>query len=352
MTSISTTPDLDRLLAAGAPVAIGVSGGKDSQACALATVAHLDAIGHSGPRVLIHADLGSVEWDDSLPACEALAEHLGLQLIVVRRKAGGLMERWESRWASSVARYESLSTVTLVPCWSTPSMRFCTSETKTHPIIAELKRRFGRQQIVNVTGIRRAESAARSRATIADFDETNLLWTWRPIADWSVEQVFAAIDASGLAPHPAYREFGMSRVSCRFCIMSNVADLTAAAAQPEAHDLYRQMVALESRSSFAFQGSRWLGDVAPQLLTAERRYDLAAGKARAAARVAAEKAITRPMLYVRGWPTRMLTDDEADILAAVRAEVAALFGFARTFVDRAAVHGRYADLLQQRAGAQ
>ncbi len=42
-------------------MAVGVSGGKDSQAAAMATFAHLDDIGHVGPRILIHADLGFVE---------------------------------------------------------------------------------------------------------------------------------------------------------------------------------------------------------------------------------------------------------------------------------------------------
>src|ERR1700751_2528774 len=40
------------LLAADAPVAIGVSGGKDSCAAAIATVEHLRSIGHRGEVVL------------------------------------------------------------------------------------------------------------------------------------------------------------------------------------------------------------------------------------------------------------------------------------------------------------
>lgn len=78
-------------------MAIGVSGGKDSQAAAVATFAHLDRIGHTGPRILIHADLGSVEWKDSLPVCERLAAIHGTELVIVRRKQGGLMEQWETR---------------------------------------------------------------------------------------------------------------------------------------------------------------------------------------------------------------------------------------------------------------
>lgn len=342
---IATDPCIDALIAADAPVAIGVSGGKDSQAAALATCAYLDRVGHAGPRLLIHSDLGAVEWLDSRPVCQRLADRLCLDLVVVRRKAGGLMERWESRWESSRVRYETLSTVTLVPCWSTPDMRFCTSELKTHIIVAELKRRFRGQKIINVTGIRRQESKKRAGMAVADHDKERRIWNWRPILDWSVDEVFAAIDGCGLDPHPAYRQWGMSRVSCRFCIMQNLADMKAAAVQPEAHDIYRQMVALEIASSFGFQGGRWLADIAPHLLDEATRISVLDSKRRAQKRMIAERRITRGMLYVKGWPTRMLTDAEADILAGVRREVSAIMGFQSSCLTRESIHARYAELI-------
>ena len=287
--SISILPPIADLLQQGAVVAIGVSGGKDSQAAATATFEYLDRIGHSGPRLLIHADLGSVEWADSLPTCEHLSDRLGAELVVVRRKQGGLMDRWESRWRSNVARYENLSTVTLVPCWSTPAMRYCTSEMKTSKIHAELKRRFSRLPIISVTGVRREESPQRARAEIFDHKPGERIWTWRPILDWSEEEVFSSLDFWGIEPHPAYRRFGLTRVSCRFCIMSGLPDLVAAAAQPEAHDLYRQMVGLECRSTFAFQSSRWLGDIAPHLLEPRIRDLFAMAKEKADRRREAER---------------------------------------------------------------
>lgn len=348
MNHVASIPEIDAMIAAGAPVAIGVSGGKDSQAAALAIFEHLGRVGHSGPRVLVHSDLGLVEWNDSLPACERLAEHLGTELLVVRRKAGGLMERWERRWELSRARYETLSTVTLVPCWSTPEMRFCTSELKTHVIVAELHRRFKGQTVINVTGIRRQESRKRASATVATRHKDGRIWDWRPILDWTVDEVFAEIDRHGLHPHPAYREFGMSRVSCRFCIMSSLPDMIAAAAQPEAHGLFRRMVGLEIRSTFAFQGARWLGDIAPQLLDATARDHLATAKANAAIRQSHERRITREMLYVKGWPTRLLTDGEADLLAEVRNEINDLFGFQSSCLDRQSIHARYAELIHER----
>ncbi|MFK0333878.1 phosphoadenosine phosphosulfate reductase family protein [Rhizobium sp. NPDC090275] len=346
---IAVTPAIADLLGQEAAVAVGVSGGKDSQAAAIAIFEYLDRIGHAGPRILIHADLGMVEWHDSLPVCERLASALGTQLVVVRRKQGGLMERWESRWHSNVWRYEDLRTVTLVPCWSTPAMRFCTSELKTSKIQGELARSFKGRQIISVVGVRREESRQRARAAVADRNPRNGIWTWRPILDWHEEEVFRSINTRDIEPHPAYRQFGMTRVSCRFCIMSSLADLQAATCQSEAHDLYRRMVDLECRSTFAFQGARWLGDIAPHLLCRDARERLAAAKDKARRRAEVERRILQPMLYVKGWPTRMLSDAEADLLAEVRCQVSELLCLNARYLDRTAIHRRYAALLATRA---
>lgn len=122
---VAQTPEIDALLAGGAVCAIGVSGGRDSQACALATHEYLNAIGHTGPRVLIHADLGRVEWRDSLPVCERLAAYLDYELLIARRAAGDMLSRWQGRWAANLDRYQQLECVKLVLPWSTPSMRIC-----------------------------------------------------------------------------------------------------------------------------------------------------------------------------------------------------------------------------------
>jgi 3'-phosphoadenosine 5'-phosphosulfate sulfotransferase (PAPS reductase)/FAD synthetase len=352
MYAITTVPEIDELISGNAPVAVGVSGGKDSQAAALATFEHLDRVGHTGPRILIHADLGRTEWDDSLPTCERLAEHLSCELVVVRRKAGDMLARWQSRWASSVRRYINLETVTLVLPWSTPSMRFCTSELKTHIIAAELRRRFPGQVVVSVTGVRRQESASRAKQAIATLDAAGKAWSWRPISDWVIEEVFDRIARSGLSAHEAYTSYGLSRVSCRFCIMSSEADLVAATTAHESHPLYHDMVALEVESTFGFQSSRWLADVAPHLLTDDERALVVRAKQRSALRVLLEKAITPGMLYVKGWPTRMLTDEEASTLAYVRTEVSGLMGFSSSYLDVSSIHGRYSDLMAQSAARE
>lgn len=46
-TPVAVTPEVSEMLAASCVVAIGVSGGKDSQACAIQTSRYLDEIGHT-----------------------------------------------------------------------------------------------------------------------------------------------------------------------------------------------------------------------------------------------------------------------------------------------------------------
>ena len=205
---VLVTPEITSALAAGAAVAIGVSGGKDSAAAALATIDYLKDVGHRGPRVLIHSDLGRVEWRQSLPACHRLATRLGLELIVVRRETGDLVDRWRSRWESNVRRYAELSCVKLILPWSTASMRFCTSELKTSIICRALVRRFPGQTILSATGIRRQESPNRAKAPVAKPQPklASASWRtkgldWHPILDWTTQQVFGYLEEKEVQLH-------------------------------------------------------------------------------------------------------------------------------------------------------
>jgi tRNA(Ile)-lysidine synthase TilS/MesJ len=72
---LSITHEVQKLLDAGAPLAVGVSGGKDSQAVSWALSQFLRD--YEGPKILVHSDLGTVEWLDSLPACRRIAERIG-----------------------------------------------------------------------------------------------------------------------------------------------------------------------------------------------------------------------------------------------------------------------------------
>lgn len=353
---IASTPEVDAALARHAPVALGVSGGKDSTALAFATVDHLDAIGHTGPRILIHSDLGRVEWKDSAPTCERLAVALDLELVTVRRAAGDMMDRWLTRWSNNVERYADLSCVRLILPWSTASMRFCTSELKTAIICRELVKRFPGQTILSATGIRRQESPNRAKAPIASV-QTKLQsathrtsgLNWNPIIEWTLDEVLALHEARGFRLHEAYTRWGSSRVSCAFCILGSRADIAASTGCPDNADLYREMVGLEVVSSFAFQAT-WLGDVAPHLLTEELRDGVANAKLAARERERIEARIPNHLLYTKGWPTCMPTVTEARMLAEVRVQVAELLGLSVGCTDADAVLDRYAELMEAARG--
>lgn len=351
---VAVTPEIADLIRRDAVVAIGVSGGKDSQACAVAVTSYLDEVGHKGKRVLVHADLGRVEWRDSLMVCEELAQHLGLELMVVRRNAGDMMDRWLGRWKNNVARYADLSCVKIILPWSTPSMRFCTSELKVDVITSALKKRFPGEDIVSVAGIRREESTARSRMPISAPQPKlnrrgNIGLTWNAIIEFSMKDVLASIKSADLRLHEAYTAYRASRVSCAFCIMSAEADLVAAATCAENRDVYVEMVRLEATSTFAFQGHRWLADTVPSLLPNDLKQLVAVAKEKAVCRQQIESAIPAHLLYTKGWPTCVPTQREAQLLADVRTNVAQLLGLDVKYTTANAIIGRYVELMQGRS---
>ena len=347
---IETGPELDVALAGGAPCFLGVSGGKDSQALAYRAVEHLDTIGHAGPRYLIHSDLGRVEWRSSLSVCERLAERTGLELVVVRRQAGDLMDRWLGRWAANVSRYAQLECVKLILPWSTPKQRFCQSELKGAVLSSAVRKRFPKGDVISATGIRREESASRAKMAVWKPDERTMRKSgfghvWNPLMGWTRSDVLDYIRKRGDVLHVAYTIFQASRVSCAFCIMSTERDLAAAARCADNQDIYREMVDLEICSTFSFQGTRWLGDVAPHLLDANRREGLVQAKERAAAREAAECVLPPHLLFKKGWPTVMPSPSEADLIAKVRRDVASAVGLEVFHTPGEEVLKRYSQLM-------
>jgi len=351
---VAVTPEIANLIDKSCVIAIGVSGGKDSDACAIAVNKHLNEVGHTGPRVLVHSDLGRIEWAESLPQCERLAAHLGWELMVVRRQAGDMVDRWQGRWKNNLTRYADLSCVKLILPWSTPSMRFCTSELKAAVISSALKKRFPSQNIVNVAGIRREESDNRAKAPVSK-EEPRLKrkglegYTWNAIIEFSLDQVLGTIASSGLNLHEGYSKYGMSRISCVYCIMSAEADLMASAGCVDNHEVYIELVELEAASTFAFQGNRWLADVAPHLLPQELRSAIVEAKEKSLLRQRAEAKIPKHLLYTKGWPTAAITIAEATLIANVRREVAALLDLKIGCTTPDEVAHRYSELVLMKA---
>jgi 3'-phosphoadenosine 5'-phosphosulfate sulfotransferase (PAPS reductase)/FAD synthetase len=247
--------------------------------------------------------------------------------------------------------------VKLILPWSTASMRFCTSELKTSIICRALVQRFPGQTILSATGIRRQESPHRSKAPVAK-QQPKLASAsrhtqgldWHPILDWTAQQVFAYLEEKDIPLHEAYTQYGSSRVSCCFCILSSQNDLAAAAKAVDNQAVYRELVSLETASTFPFQQTRWLGDIAPHWLTRELREAVIVAKAGARRREAAEAEIPHHLLYTEGWPRTVPTAAEASLLCDVRREVASAVGIEVGYTAPLEVIRRYEELLSSGVG--
>jgi 3'-phosphoadenosine 5'-phosphosulfate sulfotransferase (PAPS reductase)/FAD synthetase len=354
--SITLDAEISRMLAAGAIVACGVSGGKDSDALALNVNRFLDEIGHDPQnRVLIHSDLGSVEHADSLPQCQRLSEKTGIPLIVVKPNRP-LIERFEKRWFDNAARYARLSTVKLVTPWSSQAMRFCTSEAKVAPICRELKKRFAGKQIINAVGIRAEESKKRAGKPISQPNKLITVKTkgttgrdWNAIRDMKIETVWLAHRREGFRAHEGYEKNGNSRISCSCCTLATTDEIRASMRDERNHATYRRLVALEIVSTYSFSQNYWLGDVCPELLDAAALVALKRAKEKAIARRLIEKEIPSELLYVKqDFPRRQWTLEESALIADVRIRIGKTMALTVACTTAQEVYDRCAFLLQEK----
>jgi 3'-phosphoadenosine 5'-phosphosulfate sulfotransferase (PAPS reductase)/FAD synthetase len=284
---------------------------------------------------------------------------VGLELVVVRRESGDLLDRWRQRWTSNVERYAALSSVRLMMPWSSASLRFCTSELKIAPICRELVRRFPGRRILSVSGIRRDESPGRARAEVACIQprlgssrqRTSGL-DWHPIVAWTLRDVLCYLERRRFPLHDAYTRYGASRVSCAYCVLSSQQDLSAAAQCTSNHSVYRELVALEALSTFSFRTDRWLGDIAPALLDGDLRARFELAKHHAKQRRAAEARIPAHLLYQAGWPQCLPSWSEARLLSEIRLEVASAVGIDVGFNRPETVMAWYEELFRARSQSQ
>jgi DNA sulfur modification protein DndC len=212
----------------GALFVVNHSGGKDSQVMLIV----LRQLVPDEQLLLIHADLGEVEWEGNVEHIRATAGNL--PLIVCRSRRGLLQMVRERRM------------------WPSPKNRQCTSDLKRGPIEREVRRYLKANPqfhglVVNCMGIRAEESSSRAKAMPFKLNEKNSKagrewYDMLPVHDMLLPDVWETIRMAGQEPHPVYAQ-GMTRLSCRFCIMASQHDLrTAALLSP---DLYRTYVQLE-----------------------------------------------------------------------------------------------------------
>lgn len=242
-------------------ILVSSSGGKDSQASLDVVMQHAEAEGVEDRVVVVHADLGRVEWEGARELAEEHAAHYGVEFRVERAPRGDLLERVEERGM-----------------WPSPAMRWCTSDLKRGPCsrsLTALARRSREQgdlgghpcRILSVMGMRAEESPARAK--LAPYTRLprqcngrREVWRWLPLHDWTVEQVWERNAAAGTRHHPAY-DLGMPRLSCCFCIFApREALLLAGLHNPE---LLAEYVRVEAATGHDFRQDLTLREIADEL---------------------------------------------------------------------------------------
>lgn len=109
--------------------------------------------------------------------------------------------------------------------------QFCTQELKVEPINEQIVKPLlnSYSSIASWQGVRRDESEARANLEEweLEFGDTRSgqgLWNYRPILDWSADDVFAFHRKHGVKWNPLYEQ-GMGRVGCMPCINCNKSEL-------------------------------------------------------------------------------------------------------------------------------
>lgn len=244
-------------------ILVNSSAGKDSQAMLDYVVELARAAGVLDRVVVVHADLGRVEWAGTRELAERQAAAYGVRFEVVTREKGDLLAQIEARGM-----------------FPDNKNRYCTSDQKRDQV-AKLMTKLAQERadsvegavkILNCMGLRAGESSARAKKVMFERNTRvsngkKTVDNWLPIHSWTVEQVWARIDASGVEHHRAY-DLGMSRLSCVFCVFaSRDALLLAGKHNPE---LLATYVEVEARIGHTFRKDLSLKSVQDALAAGEQ----------------------------------------------------------------------------------
>lgn len=207
------------LIDQGALFYVSHSGGKDSQAM----YAVLSRFVPAEQIIVVHADLGEIEWDGVQDHIRATITH---PLNVVR--AGKTF--FEMVWHRFNTRPD-------VPPWPSSATRQCTSDLKRGPIhkfIRNDMKERGATLALNCTGIRAEESPGRAEKEPLKENKVlskagRTVYEYMPIHNLTERHVFWIIGQAGQKPFHAYSR--NKRLSCVFCIMGCDTDLAHGADQ-------------------------------------------------------------------------------------------------------------------------
>ncbi|KKK54840.1 hypothetical protein LCGC14_3080660, partial [marine sediment metagenome] len=142
-TPITVPTEIQDAIDRGAVIALSMSGGKDSQATASAVLRYLEDNRLDNRVVAVHADLGRAEWFDTDETLRDQVEEFSLELTIVQREKGDLLQRIQER-AEKVGAEKVF--------WPSSAARYCTSDLKRGPIDKFL-RTLG-PLVISVEGLR------------------------------------------------------------------------------------------------------------------------------------------------------------------------------------------------------
>lgn len=243
-------------------ILVNTSGGKDSQAILDVVVKQARAEGVADRLVAVHATFAE-EWAGTEELAREQAAHYGLPLHVVQHSKGSLLARVRERgkWMDSAARFCTAEFK------RNQVAKLMTALVKAHPMSGVRPVR-----VLNCMGIRAAESVARQKKNPFHRDEMQSngrrdVWTYYPIFDWSVAQVWECIRQAGTRVHPAYAA-GMPRLSCVFCVFAPKAALMLAGKlNPE---LLAEYVKVEAEINHDFKRGFKIAEVQDALARGEQ----------------------------------------------------------------------------------
>ena len=235
-------------------IVISISGGKDSQTILDEMFYAVKRDNWGGRLLAVHADTGA-EWPQSLPHCQMLCKHYGIELrVAIPHRA--LPEHIERRCRKLQADGRKGG-------WPSSACRYCTSDCKRNPIQKVIREVFDTKNtysVLSVTGERREESSHRAKLSEIEPNKPltagkRSVMNYRPILDMTLEQVWTRIRETGLPRHVAY-DLGNERLSCALCVLANERDIrNGAVHNPELRDRYLQ---IERETGHTFKNGKSL----------------------------------------------------------------------------------------------
>ncbi len=168
-----------------------------------------------------------------------------------------------------------------------PKNRQCTSDLKRDPINTWIRRnsepgqRLHGKVVINCTGIRAQESAARAKQKplqknrrLWNEAKNRRVWNWMPIFHVSLVEVLDGLQAAGIPLHPvySYRNNGgfLRRLSCRVCIFSTDADLCAI--HQHDREAFDAVADLEERLGFTMRAGKSLRQIVANAPANAKQY--------------------------------------------------------------------------------